>query len=240
MIKKHYPKTVPVTVAALEEQLQDQVAFLERSCAAFDEGYTDEFKRLAVTIRVLVHDTAKSRSLLSQLDIKNQTFFAYSRRITGQNLIPDWPLAIVRMDANGVHMIPALDNGRSSPRELSFDDWWSEAVYRDLNSGVMLSRKAMVLSVANKDGGAHVDPEIDEAYSRLVNNGSGLVAYTQQGPTPIEDLEKVCLRHIAFEVLNSIRPVMAKRVGNRGCECGSGRKHRYCCGRMKLSRPGSL
>lgn len=226
-----------VPLDALEAQLQDQLAFLERSCAAFDEGYTDEFKRLAVTLRVLLHDTAKSHSLLKQIGMKDGDFIAYSTPIDGRNLLTDWPLAIARIGSEGVSLIPALDDGGEAPRLLKFDAWWSEPVYRDPSAGIILSRKNIVLAVANKDGGAHVDPKVDDLYAHLVNNGVGLVARTPHGEVPFEDLEKVCLRHIAFEAIMSIQPAVAKRLGNRGCACGSGRKHRYCCGKRQVERP---
>ncbi len=226
-----------VTVDALEEQLQDQLAFLERSCAAYDDGYTDEFKRLAVTLRVLVHDTPRSHSLLQQVDMKGGNFLAYSTPIDGRNLLPDWPLGFVRMGPESVALLPALDDAGVAPRSMQFDDWWLEPVYRDPSAGITLNRKTIVLAVANKDGGAHVDPKIDDQYAHLVNKGAGLIAQTPHGEIAIDDLEKVCLRHIAFEALMSIQPAIAKRLGNRGCPCGSGRKHRYCCGKMQVKPP---
>jgi peptide subunit release factor RF-3 len=46
----------------LIRQLRDQVAFLRASGASFDAGMESEAKRLATTIRVLIHDTARSQS----------------------------------------------------------------------------------------------------------------------------------------------------------------------------------
>ena len=237
MAKTTKSKKRAVPLDALEAQLQDQLAFLERSIAAFDEGYDDEFKRLAVTLRVLLHDTSQSHSLLKQLNMKDGDFFAYSSPISETNLLPDWPLARVRMGSDGVKLLPALDQTVRSRRSLSFDDWWSEKVYRDPAAEIVLDRKTIVLAVTNKDGGAHVDPEIDEYYAHLVNSGVGLVAITAEGEILLEDLEKVSLRHIAFEALMSIKPGAAKRLGNRGCECGSGLKHRYCCGKKRMPLP---
>lgn len=229
-----------VAIGELEAQLQDQLAFLERSCAAFDDGYTDEFKRLAVTLRVLVHDTPKSHSLLRQLGMKGGNFAAYSKPIDGRNLLTDWSLGIMSIGSEGVALLPALDCRGIAPRLLQFDDWWSELVYRDPQAGITLDRKTIVLAVANKDGGAHVDPEIDDRYAHLVNEGTGWIAQTPHGVVAIEDLEKICLRHIAFEVLKSIQPAFAKLLGNRGCACGSGRKHRYCCGKTQVKHQDFL
>ena len=54
---------------ALQDHLTEQIGFLLRSAESYDNGFTDEAKRLAVTIRVLVHDTGKSTSLLKQLKL---------------------------------------------------------------------------------------------------------------------------------------------------------------------------
>jgi hypothetical protein len=58
----------------LHAHLQEQLQFLEASCNSFDAGFEGEAKRLAVTIRVLVHDTQQSKSLLGQLDLKGEFF----------------------------------------------------------------------------------------------------------------------------------------------------------------------
>jgi hypothetical protein len=48
----------------LREHLRDSVEFLAASSAAYDAGAEGEAKRIATTIRVLVHDTNSSKSLL--------------------------------------------------------------------------------------------------------------------------------------------------------------------------------
>ncbi|WP_447407275.1 hypothetical protein, partial [Clostridium perfringens] len=63
--------------------------------------------------------------------MKDGDFFAYSSPISGTNLLPDWPLAIVRIGSDGIKLLPTLDKAVTSRRSLSFDDWWSEKVYRD-------------------------------------------------------------------------------------------------------------
>ena len=42
------------TKSELEAHLKRQVGFLQRSCAAYDEGFRDEDRRLAVAIRVIL------------------------------------------------------------------------------------------------------------------------------------------------------------------------------------------
>ncbi|MFC1908223.1 hypothetical protein ACFLWT_02340, partial [Chloroflexota bacterium] len=54
--------------------LKDQIAFMKISANSYDNGFEDEAKRLAVAIRILVHDTPQSTSLLTQLDKKGILF----------------------------------------------------------------------------------------------------------------------------------------------------------------------
>ena len=53
--------------------LQKQLGFIERSCASFDAGFYDEAIRIAVSIRILLHDTKSSTSLLTLLGAKGIT-----------------------------------------------------------------------------------------------------------------------------------------------------------------------
>ncbi len=57
----------------LRNHLCEQLRFLRASAASFDEGVEGEAKRLAATIRLLVHDAkkSKSKSLLHQLNLKH-------------------------------------------------------------------------------------------------------------------------------------------------------------------------
>ncbi len=67
---------VPQTRAELEAHLKEQIAFLKASAQSYDKGFLGEAKRLAVTVRVLIHDTVASPSLLRQLDLKHISFMA--------------------------------------------------------------------------------------------------------------------------------------------------------------------
>jgi hypothetical protein len=61
---------MPRTHEELIAQLRTHVTFLRRSGRLFDDGAEDEILRLAISIRVLVHDTSSSASVLEQLGMK--------------------------------------------------------------------------------------------------------------------------------------------------------------------------
>ena len=58
------------TQGDLDEQFRHAKEAMELSWRSFDAGYEGEAKRLSAVIRLLVHDTSQSKSLLGQLGDK--------------------------------------------------------------------------------------------------------------------------------------------------------------------------
>jgi hypothetical protein len=166
-----------------KEQFDEQVAFLESSSKAYDDGNESEAKRLAVTLRVLVHDTRHSVSLLNHLGVKDQLPFA-------DTASPDTPpgaivffnggLCNIRKTLGGdgdTRFVPVLDldpERNSQPRQC-FEDWWDTPVLSD-QEGNSFSRKNFVRAVADQDGGAHIDAQLEAAYAALTRGNSMRIA----------------------------------------------------------------
>jgi hypothetical protein len=227
---------VPVPAGEMEQHLERQLWLLEKSCLSYDGGDRDEFARIATSIRVLCYDHGQSRSILGQLNMKGSTFVSYAGPVNSANLLADSPLTMWRIDSAGGSTEPILDRGFHAPRDLTFEAWWNEAAVR-LSDDERLSRGELVLIAANQAGGAHVDPDLDAVFHRIANqNEAGVFTQGPDGQiTQLADMEKAAIRQIGFELLNSVQAELAKRIGNNGCSCGSGRKHRYCCGKKPAS-----
>lgn len=236
--KKPARPRVPVPLTDIEEHLERQLRLLQKSCAEYDGGDTDEAGRIATIIRILAHDHGQSRSLLGQLSMKGIPFIASAPEISGRNLLSDAPLTKVRMTSAGADYHPLLDDGPPyPPRPISFDNWWNEAVIR-LSDDSRLTRGELVLMMTNQDGGAHVDPEIDALYHRVAKaNGLGFGWISGERSGDVIGGAAATVRQIAFELEKSIRPEWSKRMGNRPCTCGSGRKSRYCHGKNPPTQP---
>lgn len=74
------------------------MGFLDRSAALFDQGHEDEAIRLAQIMRVLLHDTAASHSLLGQLGVKETlSYLDTSEPIHPLNLLPTMGLVEARV-----------------------------------------------------------------------------------------------------------------------------------------------
>lgn len=194
----------------LEARLKEQIKFLKNSCKSYDEGFDGEGKRLATCIRVLVHDTSKSTSLLQLLKKKDIFFCDTATDYNPQNILPHFGLCQSRLEIKSVHsgtgsFVPCLDSCLEihGVRKIKFNDWWEKIVIKDSKSN-LFTRKKLVLQVSNKDGGAHVDPELDSDYAALsrfnsagwnVINGDLKVEPFKNGP------ELPSIRQIAYEIL---------------------------------------
>lgn len=199
-------RTVPRTQYELHELLEEQVEFLTHSCASFDNGFIGEIKRLAASVRVLVHDTNKSTSLLTLANRKAISFLDTADPYNDENMLSHSSLVQIHMTPQGAKPKAHLDDALQ-PRSIPFDAWWNGVVLVDSNRNEF-SRKDITLYLANKEGGAHVDHEIDEMYHNLRNkNSMGWVTVLGDGRQIAgEDHVPATMRQIAHELIKSLQP----------------------------------
>lgn len=93
------------TEEELKSHLKEQIQFLLRSAKSYDEGFTSEAKRLAVVIRVLLHDTNRSTSLLTLLQRKDMLFYDTAWDYDPNNLVSS-------IKGSAVLSCPAVPSGR--------------------------------------------------------------------------------------------------------------------------------
>jgi hypothetical protein len=160
------------TQKELEAHLGEQLHFLEVSAESFDKGDDSEAKRMAVHIRTLLHDTPNSQSLLKLLGLKEKTVFIDSSS-DKEDIVSYTGLVLKSVGPKGGRYIAPLDDAPPNQvfKKVSFDDYWEKDIFID-NKGGHFSRKRLVLAIANKDGGAHVDPELDKEYAELTKENS--------------------------------------------------------------------
>lgn len=201
------------TKAELLQHLRDSLGFLEASSASFDAGFFGEAKRLATTIRVLVHDTDKSKSLLGLLKMKTAMgYLNTTHPYDPKNLVSYHGLVGLRMENGGSRYWAPLGEGAPgrSGKYVFFPDWWNQVVIVD-SLKARFTRRELVLALANKDGGAHVDSHLDDSYAELTRNNSvGWMMSDGINHKPMLDVELHSVRQIAYEMHNSIRRQLEK------------------------------
>lgn len=213
----------------LWQQLAEQRAFLLTSAAAYDNGAASEAKRLAVTLRVLLYDYRRSRSLLGarHLDLLDSLpMVDTAGPVTGDVGMaallvmstyndPEWSFRakcsppqpgdgprtnVERMTLRSEDYEPPFTGSRLIP----FQQWWTDPVVVTLAGDY--SRADLVVSVANKDGGAHVDPTLTPEYAALARENA-VRMYTREADgfdRPMESPVLPSVRQIAHEVLETI------------------------------------
>ncbi|HKW77096.1 MAG TPA: hypothetical protein VJN64_16305 [Terriglobales bacterium] len=192
----------------LKRELAEQLHLLRLSCEAFDRGIEAVGKHIALSIRVLIHQHGQSRALLDQLKAHPDYFLDSAGTLRTENLLTEFPLLSMQLSSAGNgRYVPTIAGGNlpEPMRPLRFPDWWGNPVLRD-NKRRTFSRRDLVLHVADTDGGAHVDPELDQAYMEISRNNSLGWVLTKGDMTQALDgrPELACMRQIAHEILSTI------------------------------------
>lgn len=189
--------------------LKNQIEFLESSAHSYEQGCDAEAVRMSVAIRILVHDSSQSKSLLAQLDIKDILFYDTASDYNPKNLISHIGLATMSVGGpGGGGYIALLDNvpPHRQKKKVPFDNWWNKIVISDKTRN-QFARKSIVLNVANTDGGAHIDPSLDKKYAELSRFNSLAWKVVVGGiEKPFGDRpELACIRQITHEVLKTLK-----------------------------------
>lgn len=208
------------TSSELEIHFSEQLDFIQSSAESYDSGRTSEAKRIALAIRVLVHDTKRSKSLLTQLNKKTALFLDTAESFDSDSVMTFSGLILMHVSSDSKPAYrPLLDD--FVKKELAykeFDAWWDAVVFVDSQKR-SLSRKDLVLSVADKDGGAHVDPQLNSVYADLSRKNSLGGLFSLNGGVDVEPMdgaERAAIRQIGHEVLKTFLPGYKKSSNVEG------------------------
>jgi hypothetical protein len=195
---------VPRPTSDLERQLEEQIDFLLASAVRYDSVVMTEAKRMAQSVRILVHDKDLSKSLLNQLGRLSESFCDTALR-NPIAMQPRHHAALVgAATADGqARAVPFLDGARDV-RWVPFSEWWNRTVLVDGQAN-SFTRNTLVLAVANQDGGAHIDPELKQDYWALTRGGSMHWSSFVNG-TPVEGVALATVRQIGHELLSTLNP----------------------------------
>lgn len=204
----------------LTEAFRRRMRLMRSAEERFDAGDEDAGYDLAVHLRVLLHDTSQSHSILAQLGVKDYLLYPDGAEIPPPQVDPPaagtrkimismfaGPWTLRGGDAKW-RLVAPLDRGGAHLPLKGFEDWWVAPCGHDRNGNVF-SRRDLVTDAANLDG-AHVAPTLKGKYVALTRDHSlGVDAAGPEitiSPTgapdqPIEgNPALIGIRHVAFEV----------------------------------------
>lgn len=175
----------------LREKLEEQRHLLRKSIREMVAGDLAEAIRIATGIRVLVHETGSSKPLLKQMT-PNYLQLPILDSIPPkqeENLPPGVRGAVVlqvpirfHLSVEGVFLNPHINN---ESHALSILGKWWERPSPILPALGGVSRRELVLGLANKEGGAHVDPNISRRYQLHLASRPLHIGYNKQEVTPL-------------------------------------------------------
>ena len=160
----------------LKRQFANGVLYLKELIKqAMAKDYNDPLreeyaKSIAVKLRVLLIN-GNTESLISQLKISDKILFppicVFLNDIPG-NLIQTFGLVGERFDGEKAYYFSNYVKNDSELR-CTLSCWLSEIVFDRKQSAIhKVSRRDIILYLANKEGGAHVDPEYEEEYYHII------------------------------------------------------------------------
>lgn len=200
---------------ALLAHLDEQLAFLDSSCWAFDQGAEAECKRLATHVRILVHDTGRSTSLLTHLGVKERLWFhdvavEQRERYTAMRAAGHVPLLVgglvaIEMSPTSRYVAKTIaPNPTATARMSRFDDWWREQALFPM-SGPPPSRFDLMDWLVHKAGGAHIDDELPPPFVALMSGEAMGIHFPRIEPPPQNSPIPAAMRQIAEELRTSLR-----------------------------------
>jgi hypothetical protein len=204
----------------LNERLEEQRHLLAKSIAGFASGDLAEAVRLAIAMRVLVHETGSSKPLLGQLTPNYLQLEILDRKPTKEERAPPGTQSAVIMSVpisvqisdQGVFLNSKLDVEAYAPSILG--RWWTRPCLVLPGLGG-LSRKEIVLGFADKEGGAHVDINLSPRYRQLIESKQFQIGWTAEGVTPL-NLSRYMTAQAAVELLDCVNRNFPETGGAHG------------------------
>lgn len=201
------------------DSLLETLEILIDICEQYDNGKYKQAKMLAVNIRTLVHQTGSSTSLLTHLE-RQETMKFYNTVNRIKNAVYYLGMGMpAQMRSLNVVSINRVENTfvpifkpaqLFSPKWLSFEEWWCQTII--VSSEASFTRKEIVLTMVNKDGGGHYDKKVEEKYYNLAKGITSMLYATNasieddphvQGE-PYLNLHYALVRQISHELILSI------------------------------------
>lgn len=218
------PPSSPRPTGELDDRIRQQIRVLLGSAKRFDQGGADaqdEALTMAIRLRTLLHSTQKVPSSMWAAGYLDSMRFTNSVGVPPDdgspfigalqqviNLRPEDGQRHVSFKAALGHHIRQLTPGQQAVRLMNaptFEEWWTAVLVRDFDKR-NFTREFVVKTVANKDGGAHLDPTLPDSYL-AVSRGPGfglsiqIDSHDQHHGDPVPAL----LRQITWEFEQSLR-----------------------------------
>ena len=218
---------IKISDVALIDKVREQVVQLKKLCELYDNGEKIFISKIALNIRVLLHNTKNCKSAYESL--KSQGLRAVLFPDTrGYNHLHDLNEGKIDMVSSKMYQCDVSTTSSHIKYKISykkskdynywnFQDWWNNATVLFWGNNV-LCRRDIVCMVADQDGGAHIDNEIDERLYVLRNSIPATATIVFNNTKIIlnsNDILNSVIRAIAEEVIYTFENSIFTQLKNR-------------------------
>lgn len=221
-----------LSISEVGTQLNETINLLQRACKDYDDGYDLVGRTIATQLRVLLHNGGSSHSVLSLMhketgdaryDLSRMEFLDTCAGLIPENhpehaATSSWFVDMqltIDVPPRKRYIAPLAARNASATR-APFPAWWDIKPVLVFETTNRFTRAELVVRmVANKDGGAHIDGELPEAYYRLTREDPmGIdMKFERDGVVVAEaalenNLAFEAVRQIAHEVLVTLHKAL--------------------------------
>lgn len=202
-------------IDTLRKKLDDSVVYIESTVKqALQLECTDSLRAeyaiaIATRLRVLLNDEGRNDSLTKMLGIKDHLVFP---------AISKDPLANAPANMMFTSLLTSFNirnkdafykaNEFSNAEDLlyTFDAWWHEIVIDSKHEKFsQISRRDVIMTLADKEGGAHVDETYDTSYYQARSNNMHFIDSLGNEIKFANDVYTEAALYIAQEFINAYR-----------------------------------
>ena len=207
------------SIKVLEQKLDSIMVFIEdqlKHVKAIDCSKTLRFVyavNLATNLRMLLNDENSNVSLLHLLNIKEKLRFPAIKEDVWESMAKSpsnlyYSSSHTEMTTvNGGLYYKVNDFQTAEDLVYTFDAWWNEIVIDSKAEHLsQITRRDVVLTLADKEGGAHLDANYDDAYYQAIKRGGFIFKDSKEEEVPIlNDVYSETMLFIATEFLNAYK-----------------------------------
>lgn len=197
-----------LTKTELLDKFQEQLDKLRKFNRLFDEGDDSIASEMAVKLRILFYNTRASKSMLKQLRLEHVKFVDTASSFDSRILNTHLGLVLTKVTAtpNGFKSEVKIKGDLAREiRQVDFENWWDGKIIIRDKYHKKFTRKNLIVELANRDGGAHVDEGLDVDYKRLTRDNSVDWFFADEfgKQIPMQNPVPVSVRQISFETLQT-------------------------------------
>lgn len=191
-----------------------QYTGLKFSAALYDAGHRTEAVRIANALFILLGPHSRNHhSIVDQLDPHGARLVpSTAGHQGGSSLIAVEATPYVRSSGPDGYFIECTPFGRESLTSapfLSIQSWWDEKILSGAGALDSLTRLQVVKIARDQDGGAHLDPSINNAsYVAAYLKGVGYMykpSDESEHSLPVDGAIEATIRQMAYEAIPALR-----------------------------------